>query len=301
MRIYTAFGLYIESDIELPPLAMCYQAKADIVIRLAAVSYSGLLTPVVVKPFSQTAPNELWFHVPGIAWFYVFNGNTVHIMPEENADMQSIRLYVLGTCMGAIMHQRNRLILHGNAIRVGNECIVFAGNSGNGKSTLATAFYKRGYQILSDDLAVLDDSFKVQPTYPQIKIWQDTANKFDIDTQALTRIRYHVEKFALPLNTDGFCDTPLPVKRIYILKTHNKDTVDLETIRGMDKFMPLKAQTYRYGHLEGLGLKPQHLKICSELANKVELKRITRPKQKFCVDALVNIIEKDLEQEKCVA
>ncbi len=302
--MYRAFGLYISSDIELPAL-LTYDVDpasdiADLVIQLTQVSKQGLVAPKIIKPNSQTAPNELWFHIPGIAWFYVSNGDRICVEPEDNADMQSVCLFLLGTCIGAIMHQRNRLVIHGNAVRIGNECVIFAGMSGNGKSTLAAAFHKKGYALLSDDLAVLDERGYVQPAYPQIKIWQDAAELLDIDISQLKKIRLQLKKYAYPLSKQHFCDTPLPVKAVYILSIHNRETIDFSPIEGMDKFIPLKNQTYRSQHLDGLGLKPQHLKQCAQLANKVRVTRIIRPKQGCQLDDLIALIEEDLNKSQCV-
>ncbi len=292
--MYRAFGLNILSEIKLPPLLKTKANNPDITIKLKGVDKQGLAAPELIKPGGQTAPNEFWFHVPGIARFYITNGDSVHVDPEKGASEQSIRLYLLGTCIGALMHQRKRLVIHGNAVRIGNESVIFAGVSGNGKSTLAAALYQRGYQLLTDDLAVLDENCCVQPAYPQIKIWQDTADKLGIDTSQLQRIRLQIKKYAYPLESHQFCNAALPVKSIYILSTHNRETVDISPIVGMNKFVPLKNQTYRGGHLEGLGLKPQHLKHCAQLANRASVTKITRPKKACDIHQFVSLIEKEL-------
>lgn len=294
MMHYRAFGLNIVSDIALPPLVSCDFEHADIVVERNHVSTKGLDSPSITKVNSQTAPGQLWFHPPGIGYFQVSNGSKITVMPKLNADMQSVRLYILGTCMGAIMHQRHKLTIHGNAIKVGDGCVVFAGHSGNGKSTLAAAFHQRGYPLLSDDLAVLDDNLFVQPAYPQIKIWQSTADMLNIDTSNLKRIRYHLNKFAYPLDTEAFCSTPLPIKAMYIISTDNLGTTHFEEIIGANKFLPLRNQTYRIGQIKGLGLKKPHLELCANLANHIKLTRITRPRQGYGLDKLVSQIENHL-------
>ncbi len=300
IQIYTAFGLNISSDIELSLLRANTSGPYDICFARGNVSKSGLEGAAVIRPHSQTSPNVLWFHAPGIAWFYVTGGSQVVYEPEKGADEQSIRLYLLGTCMGALMHQRNRLVIHGNAVRIGGECVVFAGISGNGKSTLATALYQKGYQLLADDLAVIDEHYQVLPSYPQIKLWRNTADKLGIDVSLLSRIRPQIEKYVLPL-THGFCDQALPIKAVYILSTHNQDTFEFNPIRGVDKFILMKNQTYRVGHLEGLGLRAQHLKLCAQLADRTVMTRIVRPRKGFALDKLVNLIEEDMQKNGIAA
>ena len=142
---------------------------------------------------------------------------------------------------------------------------------------------------------MIDEQCMVQPSYPQIKLWHDTANKLDIDISELKRIRLQVDKYAYPIK-QGFCATPLPIKAIYILNNHNQEEFLFEPIVGTDKFNPLRDNTYRINHLEGLGLKKQHFKLSTHLANKIELTRITRPNGCFELDKLVDLIETDLNK-----
>ena len=55
---------------------------------------------------------------------------------------------------------------------------VLAGPPGAGKSTLAAAFARFGYAVLSDDVAVLEQlegALHVQPAYPQLRLWPDSV------------------------------------------------------------------------------------------------------------------------------
>jgi hypothetical protein len=297
MPTYRAFNLTIASEITLPELPYSDATTPDIAILKGDVSRAGLADPQVVRPYSQIAPNELWLHIPHVAWFHVSDGNQIIVEPEADTDEQTIRLYLLGSCMGAILHQRNQLVIHGNAIRIGDECVIFAGHSGAGKSTLAAAFYRRGYEVLADDLAVVDDDYRVVPAYPRMKLWSDSAKQLEIDIDDLKQIRSQIEKYSYPM-AEGFCNTPLPVRAIYLLNSHNQPDFQFEAITGFEKFNPLKNNTYRIGYLKGLGLNATHLKRCSGLANRISLTRITRPNDGFQLDELVERIESDLKRAK---
>jgi len=293
---YYAFGLNIGSELELPPLMPAENiTKADVTIMCNDVSTTGLGHAEKSTPFFQCAKDQLWLHVPNIARFLVVDGNSITVGPEKDSDAQSIRLFLLGSCLGAILHQRGMLVLHGNAIRFGDHCVVFAGASGQGKSTLAAAFHQRGHEILTDDVCAVDGQGNVLPGYPQMKLWHDTLTKLDIERSGLSKIRLQVEKFARPLN-DGFARTPLPVRAIYILNSHNRDEFLFEPLKGMEKFQPLKHQTYRKGYLDGMALNARHLQLCGKIAGNVHMARITRPNHGFQLDALVQHILDDLEK-----
>ncbi|OIO67620.1 MAG: hypothetical protein COW18_02480 [Zetaproteobacteria bacterium CG12_big_fil_rev_8_21_14_0_65_54_13] len=297
---YNAFGLNIHSHIELPALPPAIgEVTADVFISIGPVSASGLEKPNKATPFYQSAENILWLNVPDIARFLVRDGNSIVVDPYSGSDEQSIRLYLLGSCMGAILHQRGVLVMHGNAVRFGDRCVVFAGHSGAGKSTLAAAFHKRGHEILADDVCAIDAEGHVAPSFPQLKLWQDAAKRLSIDTDELNRIRLQVEKYAYPLDNPAM--EHLPVAAIYILNSHNRDEFEIESIRGMQKFNPLKNNTYRVGYLDGLGLKAEHLGLCSKLAGRIHLSRITRPNHGFKLDELVEMIMGDLRNKGIVA
>ena len=70
----------------------------------------------------------------------------------NGANEDHVRLYILGTCMGALLLQRKILPLHGSAIAINGKAYAIVGDSGAGKSTLASAFLNKGYQLLSDDV-----------------------------------------------------------------------------------------------------------------------------------------------------
>jgi hypothetical protein len=296
---YFAFGLNIQSDIDLPPLLEVDFESSDVVVTAGSVSPNGLKNPSIVKPFSQLADGEVWLHVPDVARFYISGGQNIVVEPEAGADSQTVLLFLLGSCMGALLHQRNQLVIHGNAIRFGDHCVIFAGGSGNGKSTLAAAFHRRGHEVLADDLAVIDEQLRVQPGYPQMKLWRDSAEKLGIDVAGLTKIRYQLEKYAYPIK-QGFCESPLPVKMLYVLNTHHRDELLFEPINGVDKFTPLKFNTYREGYLEGLGLKGIHLQRCAQLAHTIDICRITRPEQGFQLEYLLDRIEEQLSEKSLI-
>lgn len=275
MPQYYAFGLHIHSTLDFPDLLLLEAARADVCITLGSVSPTGLLQPTYTGLYYQTAPGHFWLHVPDIAWFHVTDGRRMVVTPAAGADAHSIRLYVLGSCMGALLHQRGLLVLHGTAIRVGAHGVIFAGPLGYGKSTLAAAFHQRQYEIVTDDLCAISAVGHVMPSYPRISLWHDTATHLGIDTARLQRSRLQVEKYAYPLR-ETFCQHSLPVAAVYILSISNRETVRFEPITGMDMFTPLKNNTYRMPYLQDLGLQRDHLQHCGRLAGQIQLTRINQ-------------------------
>lgn len=287
---YRCYSLILSSEIALPELILAdgnNQDQVDVRISLGAVAKSGLSAGQQLGPCLWVSEHDFWLHVPGVARFLVSRGREIRIDPEPGIDEDSLRVFLLGSALGALLFQRGFLVLHGNAIRVGEGCLICVGHSGAGKSTLAAAFLQRGHEILADDVVPIDAYCLAQPGFPRIKLWQDTADHLGINTDGLRRIRPDMKKFNYPV-IHQFVDQPLPVKWVYILGSHSQAQTLFEPIQGMARFNPLRNNTYRVRYLEGMALKSEHLKLCGQLAGRIRLARVTRPEQGFEVDALVD-------------
>lgn len=296
MSYYTYYGLDVHSDLPLPELNRGRSTKTpDVIIRQGEVSAEGLDDGAVLGPFLQAAPQNLWLSVPNIARFLIRDGQEIIYEPYPGIDDESVRVFMLGSCTGALLFQRGHMVLHGNAFQVGDGCVICVGHSGAGKSTLAAAMMQHGYRIIADDVCPIDDEGCAIPGMPRIKLWQDSADKLGIETNDLERIRPELQKYNYPLN-GSFCSTPLPVKAVYILNSHNESEFVVERIKGMDKFEPLKQNTYRFGYLKGMSMGNRHFKQCGELSKQIHLSRLTRPRAGFQVEELVDFILDDITQ-----
>lgn len=297
MYNYRAFDLLIQSELpfrELLPTSPIGSDVNPIIIGFNSVSPYGLVGSLSLNtPSYQATSDELWLHIPDVARFLIMNGNQIYIDPLPKADEDSIRLFVLGSCMGALLMQRQLLLLHGNAIKIGAQCISFIGNSGSGKSTLSGAFFKRGYSILADDICVINNEGEVLPSFPQIKLWADVAKKLMINTQTLKKIRPDVDKFALPLKQQ-FHSKATQLRIVYLLETHHQKEISITTLTGMEKLHALQHHVYRKMYLSNQARKHLCFKQCMQLASIIEFVRIRRPIDGFTLDAIINKIKLDL-------
>ncbi len=296
---YTAYNLSIDSEIDLPellPVEAGNAESADVKIHFGPLAPGGLADGQQLGPFLWAAPESLWLQVPQVARFLVSNGNDICIDPEPGIDEDSIRVFLLGSAFGALLLQRGHLVLHGNAIRIGDQCMVCVGRSGAGKSTLAAGFLQRGYEILADDVVPVDSDCRAVPGFPRIKLWQDVADHLNIDTAGLRRIRPNLEKFNYPIALAA--DTPpLPIRWVYILGSNNVfQEFRIEPIQGLHRFQPLRNNTYRVRFLDGMELKPEHMKLCGQLAGKIHLARVTRFNKGFMLERLIDCLLADIAE-----
>jgi hypothetical protein len=264
-------------------------------IRLGLVAPDGLAGGTQLGPYLWVNPRSLWLQVPRVARFLVSEGREILIDPEPGIDEDSVRVFLLGSAFGAVLFQRGLLVLHGNAVRIGDQCMVCVGPSGAGKSTLAAGFMRRGYPILADDVVPVDGECRALPGFPRIKLWQDVADELAIDVTDMRRIRPNTHKFNLPVGTAG-ADEPCPIRWIYILDSDHLEALQIEPILGMQRFRPLHDNTYRVRFLQGMVLKAEHLKLCGQLAGRIRLARLTRPRKGFHLEPMLDCILADIAE-----
>jgi len=294
---YIAYGLLIDSELELPELGepVSSEGQPQVEIRLGSVPRCEQIGDGKERHLLWIDPQTFWLHIRDVAHYLVSEGRSISIMAEPAADAGFIRGFLLGSVSGALLLQRGYLVLHGNAIRIGNGCMICVGDSGAGKSTLAAAFAKRGFDVLADDVVAIDSAGCAIPGYPRIKLWQEAADLLGISTAGLLRVFPDSEKYSLPINPVDHAHR-LPVRWIYHLGSDDVSDVRIEPITGLDRFRLLRENTYRHEFLEGSKLLSEHLHQCSRLASQSHLSKVTRPRIGVSLDALMDMLIADVER-----
>jgi len=293
---YYAFGLNIESEIECPLLIAGDGSAPDLVIRLGPVPHE-LRQAQVRESFYQINARHCLLNIDQVARYLVSDGSEIIAEPHPAAAEMDVRLFLLGSAMGALLHQRGIWPLHGSAVASRSGAILFVGDRGIGKSTLAGAFHQRGFRPISDDVCGItagsDGTIQVWPAIPRIKLWTDSVVKLGGEPNQLTRTHSALDKYEVPLRNFG--RDPVDVQVIYALYTSDgQEAVRLMPLKGFDKLKELTTNTYRLPFLTGMQLTPQHFQQAQALARQARVVRITRPPQPFLLDELADIIERDL-------
>ena len=293
MKKYKLYGLTVASDWPLLECLPEHEKASDIRFTQGLVPAEGI-DHESKGMWEQSNDGDFWMDIDDVARYWVRNGEEIIVEPYPDADESSIRVYLLGSALGALLYQRGLLLIHGNAIEVNGACLVCVGDSGAGKSTLAAAFLQNGYRLLADDVVPVTEHGMATPGFPRIKLWGDTARQLGIETDGLRRIMPDMDKYNVPLGK-SFCDTPLPVKWVYVLDPSNDEEFSCLPYEGMARFEPLHENTYRVHFLEYMALKPRHLQQVAALAGNIRMARIQRPKQGFRITELVQFILDDID------
>ncbi len=294
MHSYRIYGLTVSSELECP-LLFSSDVTADITIRLGNIPPSCLPSDLR-RGANFPGPHKVLLNIDGVAKYLIVDGKEVLIEPYPGVQTEYVRLFLLGSALGILLHQRGVLPLHGCGIVHDNKAVLFLGATGIGKSTLAEAFRRKGYQLITDDVSALcfdrENVVNVFPAYPKINLMEETARNFNIQTEGLPEAHNKKRKYSVPVG-ESFCPEPRPLARIYILHRSPDNTLRLEKPHKIAAIPFLTHNTYRRQIIEQMGHQQRHIEQCANLASNFPVRLLTRPDDLSRLPELVNFLESD--------
>lgn len=254
---YRTCGLTIRSQLEVPELSAIQPTPddedvVDIVLGEVPRTLPGGRQ---AAPWLQTSDRQCLVGSPNVARYLVDDGCKITVDRRNQASSEAcardgeVRTYLLGTVLGALLHQRQWLPLHVSTIKTSDGAVAFTGSSGAGKSTLvAYLHYRLGFPLASDDLAVLkpaDLNPLLYPGPPRLKLWTTALDALGLSKAGLTRDLAREDKFHIHQTAD--CQNqPEPLSKLVILTRGEPDQpATIRRIRGIEAYRVFMHSIYR--------------------------------------------------------
>lgn len=312
MHLYKAYDLEICSEIPLPELQpMLVANKVDLTIRFGAVPWSLPDSLASWRHFHR-AEDSIYCYWNVVGKFQIKSGSEILIDLIADVDESMIRLPLLGPVLALVLHQRSRFILHASAVVVDGVAALFAGASGQGKSTTAATLYGRGHQLMTDDVSaiVLRESAPplLLPGFPRVKLWPEAVSPaIQKDASELEPIHQAVEKRNCA-TLERFCQHSVPVGRIYQLSAEDIDSPKIVSLTHKESVAKLLENAYipmLFSNEFPCMLLQQHrfrnVLQCANLARNVPVCKLERPYSLAQLPELASLIERDLSSTVVVA
>ena len=174
-------------------------------------------------------PSGYFLRFPGMADFVVSDGVTeIRGYLVEDTPLETIRHLILDQVLPLLLSHHGQFVLHGSAVATPRGAIGFVGQTGWGKSTLASSFSEDGMAVLTDDCLLLQedaDFMTVIPSYPGVRLWPDTARTVFGEGKRWAKVAHYSEKKRLDADAGiGFCVRPTRLRRLYFLSSPNECT-----------------------------------------------------------------------------
>lgn len=248
--------------------------------------------------FAEVCQNEFKLHVPKVADFYVHNGREVQICPAENAVKNTIELYLNGTILGMVLHQRGVLPLHGSSFSTAQKGFVLCGESGSGKSTLSYGICKKNnWDFHSDDITAIKvtDQIRILPVSDRVKLWTDTLEHFKIGQDETKKVRSDIAKYFV--SNDRYKGGEIPLGMIIFIESGNSVNENtFEQVDGTEKFELLYRNIYRNEYLEGMPqTRVDYFSKISAICNGLPFYRFSRS-EKRSIDSTLSDLQRFIQE-----
>lgn len=176
-------GLRLSLDIELPELTT---PPDDHHVELKVTGQQEL--PSSPPHRHRDSCSDVEIHLTRVDGKHVFALGKDNMFKFEQATRvvscpspldPTTRHQLLDHVLPRVLDGLGHLMVHGSAVNTSSGALVFVGDTGLGKSTLAASFENAGFELLSDDCMRLtidqDGCVACTPTYRSLRLWPDSA------------------------------------------------------------------------------------------------------------------------------
>lgn len=289
---YRTYGLVLSSQLKLPELIPAVPSDGEPDVEILATSVPPMLEKAAAQDaLWQFTEDRCQFSVGGIARYRIEQGQRILVDRRGSATPRpgDVRLYLLGSALGALLHQRQCLPLHVSALETPTGVWAFTGPSGAGKSTLAAwLHFTLGWPIVSDDVAVIqpgEEQPRLHPGPPRLKLWRDALAALGMDHRDLVQDRTRVDKYHLDLR-DRFPGHASSLSALVMLESIQAgEAPELIQLKGQEAFRTLLMTVYRPAIAEEIQRPENIFHQCRQLAGRIRVYRYRRPRSLSDLDA----------------
>ena len=202
--------------------------------------------------FHRTASGYL-LRFPDLADFLVSaDGRRVRCHPVVGVSRQTTAYLYESQVLPLALSRLGKLVLHASAVEVEGGAVVFVGESGRGKSTLAASFATSGHRLLTDDGLVIEAAgaedrpvYLVLPSQPSIRLWDDSQEALlHPGTPTAPPVQYTSKTRFLAGGDIAFCAEPRPLRRVCFLGSGVAPEPRIERIEASEALLELVRHSF---------------------------------------------------------
>jgi hypothetical protein len=178
----------IESDIPLPTV-MCEAAVGAFRFGIGDVPMRLAEAPYLVE---RHADGETFLSVArmGSSYLLRFPGSVDFLIDPDSKlitaspglPASTLAHFLLDQVLPRYLSYLGASAVHASSVSIDGRAALFLGNSGRGKSTLATELHFRGHPAIADDVTFIeqhDEGFWAVQSYPGFRLWPDSAHRYN--------------------------------------------------------------------------------------------------------------------------
>jgi hypothetical protein len=309
VRTYELGGFVIESEFPFPELTAAETGETICAVRLVdTLPRSASSTNSLVRKqlpnghgWLSTAKSEQGYllRFQDLVTFLVSeDGDQVECHSDAPVPTETLRHLFIDAVFPLVLNLKGHDALHATAVDGPAGCCAFLGSSGIGKSTLAAALVRRGWQLVCDDCLHFDvgaDGVTVVPGYGALRLWPDSIEAAFNNGSLLQTVQDRRKK---RVEIAGMKSTyPVTLRRVYLLtgiQDPDDTRIRIESVPRRDAFIQLVRHAFRLDTGDRTMLARQFRSL-QRLVKRVSICRLIYPRNFDHLQLLAAAIADDLK------
>jgi hypothetical protein len=295
LSTYSYCGQVTLSNIHIPELPQSKNVKAGFLFRLDSAQ-PLLKAPVWLHHWLSPGGEILlsyckqgsyhWLHFPDLADFHIAaNAKEISCYSLSGVPQETIRHLLLDQVLPRCLAHQGKIMVHASAVQLEQGLLLFIGDSGTGKSTLAGDFHQMGQPVVSDDcLWVKENKERIWavPTYGGLRLWEDSLEALFPSEQDTLPMAHYSSKKRVPLAGQDFPEfgEGYPVLAVIILAPPDQVShreIILERLSRRETFITLLKQTFQLD-VTDLDRMTRHVQKLERIIPRLPTFRLTIPR-----------------------
>lgn len=250
--------------------------------------------PIFGKHRWSANGKELTLQIENVASYKIQDGAEVYVCPNPISDPDSIQLFLNGSVLGAVLHQRGIMPFHGSSFIFKDRGVLICGNSGVGKSSVVVAFCKDEGRLVNDDITPIcfdNERITLVLLGTEVKLWDDAISLLQLDKTDLKKIRPSLNKYYVSGVARQEEKQPL-LHTFIVLRTHNQNNFEIKRPKGIERFNCLRHNIYRKIYLKGMPqTEKKYFEQLLNAANLLDVVIVFRPQRSNALETMRYIRE----------
>jgi hypothetical protein len=144
------------------------------------------------------------------------------VIPSSEISANTLAHLLMDQVIPRVLGHLGNVVMHASAVVMADgNAIAFLGDSGKGKSTLASSFYQAGFGLVTDDSMLLelrDGQVFCLAAYASLRLWPESADRLFPDSADFKAVAHYSNKQQMMLlNAKRVHSKPVPLKAVFVL------------------------------------------------------------------------------------
>ena len=295
--MYAIFDIALDCDMPLPELSEIETAEVVINVKAGTEQENIPEQPIWFHHWKDPDENILiscskhdnayLLRFPELVDFVISeSGESVKYFPKPCLAAETIRHLLLDQVIPTILGHQGRFVLHASAVEaLEDESIAFIGETGLGKSTLASSFYQNGAKLLTDDCLLLDEQDRQMigmPNYYGVRLYDDSATAILGQHQPLLPVAHYSTKnrFYLASQSRKKQHNRSSLVALFLLtESLDNDEIVITPIKGAEELIAIIKHTFELDVADKLSINRQFKNISNLMSSNIKIFQLQYPRK----------------------